>query len=465
VRRLLLGVLFLALGGAGWFASGIGQASFVLAVPTDQLSAPDPSSTDASSTTTTDPATDSSSTTTTEPVTTTTTTTDSTSTSTTTDPTSSTTTAPVDNPPSFTNVPADITVEANGPGGSAVNYTKPTAVDDQDGPRPVACSPDSGATFPLGPTTVTCTATDLGGNSAQATFTVTVHDTTPPSLVVPAPHSVYATSALGVTDSDPAVIAFVQAARATDIVDPNPLVRSDLHSVVPIGVTLITFFAHDFSGNGTSRAVLLTVLPQPPPGTPPLPPPVVVQPPGNVANLALTPLDGAIRLTWRTPPGVDHVIVTRSGESAPAEQVVYSGNAESYTDTNLENGLEYRYVVRSVDPEGNRSAGVAIVAVPRRNMLRSPKDGALLKKPPRLAWAREASADYYNLQLLRNGVRILASWPTTTNFVLKKTWQYQGRRYTLKAGRYEWFVWPGFGRRKDVNYGTLLGARSFRIRP
>lgn len=457
MRRLLLCALFLALGVAGWAASGpIDQVGFVLLADSTTT---DTTSTDTipTDTTTTIPeTTDTTSTTVTDTTSTDTTTTDTTS--------STTTTVPVDNPPSFTIVPPDVSVEANGPNGSTVNYTKPTAVDDQDGPRPVTCSPDAGSTFPLGQTTVTCSATDSAGHSAQATFMITVHDTTPPSLVVPAAHSVYATSPLGVSDSDPAVVGFVQAASATDIVDPHPVVGSDLHSFLPLGVTVIRFFANDFSGNGTSRDVLLTVLPQPPAGAPPLPAPTVV-PPLNVTNLSLTPLDGVLYLTWQTPVAVDHVVVTRSAAGDLTEQVVYSGKSDSYTDVNLQNGVEYRYVIRSVDAAGNRSAGVAIVGVPRRNMLRSPRDGAQLKAPPRLAWATEAAADYYNLQLLRNGVRIFVSWPTKPSFVLKRTWKYQGRKYTLTAGRYEWYVWPGFGPRKDVNYGTLLGVRSFRIRP
>jgi hypothetical protein len=38
----------------------------------------------------------------------------------------------------------------------------------------VVCSPASGSTFPIGTTTVTCTATDAGGNQASCSFTVTV---------------------------------------------------------------------------------------------------------------------------------------------------------------------------------------------------------------------------------------------------------------------------------------------------
>ena len=437
MRQLLFCVLFLALGATGWSASGsFDRAGYVWLDATDSTSTDTTTPTDTTSTdaTTTD--------------------------ATTTDVTTTTT---VDNPPSFANVPSGLTVEANGPSGSAVNYTPPTASDDTDGPRPVSCTPGPGSTFPLGSTSVTCTATDLAGHQAEASFTVAVHDTTAPTLVTPDPHSVYASSALGASDSDPGVVAFVQAASATDIVDPHPVVGSNIHSLLPVGTTVISFYARDFSGNGTTRNVPLTVLPPPEASAPPLPPVVVASLPPNVGVVGVAALDGTLVLTWQPPPGCDHVVVTRSNSDGSAEKVVYSGEGSRYEDQGLENGIEYRYVIRCVDASGNRSAGVAIVAVPHRNMLRSPKDGAALKKPPKLVWARDAEADYYNLQLLRNNVRIFAAWPTKTSFALKKGWKYQGRRYALRPGRYEWFVWPGFGPRRDVNYGTLLGARSFVI--
>ena len=344
-----------------------------------------------------------------------------------------------------------------------MNYTPPTASDDNDGPRPVTCSPGPGSIFPLGGTPVTCTATDLAGHEGQASFTVTVHDTTAPTLLTPGPHSVYASSALGASDSDPGVVAFVQAARATDIVDPHPVVGSDIHSLLPVGTTVIRFYARDFSGNGTTRDVPLTVLPPPEANAPPLPPVVVASLPSNVDNVGVAVLDGALALTWQPPPGCDHVVVSRSNSDGSGEKVVYSGKANRYEDQGLENGIEYRYVIRCVDASGGRSAGVAVVAVPHRNMLRSPKDGAALKKPPKLVWTRDAEADYYNLQLLRNNVRIFAAWPTKATFALKKGWKYRGRKYALRPGRYQWFVWPGVGPRKDANYGTLLGTRSFVI--
>jgi hypothetical protein len=83
--------------------------------------------------------------------------------------TSADTTAPV-----ISDVPADTTVPATSAQGASVTYTAPTAQDQVDGNVPVKCSPISGTIFPLGTTTVSCTATDNSGNTASASFTVTV---------------------------------------------------------------------------------------------------------------------------------------------------------------------------------------------------------------------------------------------------------------------------------------------------
>jgi hypothetical protein len=49
-----------------------------------------------------------------------------------------------------------------------------SAVDDVDGPVTATADPPSGSCFEKGATTVTVTASDSAGNTAQKTFTVTV---------------------------------------------------------------------------------------------------------------------------------------------------------------------------------------------------------------------------------------------------------------------------------------------------
>src|SRR5262249_4818993 len=62
------------------------------------------------------------------------------------------------------------------PSGAIVSYIV-SALDLIDGARPVSCLPASGSTFPIGATTVNCSASDTRGNTAAGSFVVgvTVH--------------------------------------------------------------------------------------------------------------------------------------------------------------------------------------------------------------------------------------------------------------------------------------------------
>jgi hypothetical protein len=79
-------------------------------------------------------------------------------------------------PPTIT-CPANATVVAAHPGDLTVmvNYVMPVATDNCSVPT-VVCNPPSGSAFPIGATTVTCTATDASNNTATCSFTVTVFD-------------------------------------------------------------------------------------------------------------------------------------------------------------------------------------------------------------------------------------------------------------------------------------------------
>jgi hypothetical protein len=184
--------------------------------------------------------------------------------------------------------------------------------------------------------------------------------------------------------------------------------------------------------------------------------------PPEVTNLRAVAGDRRVTVTYKLVAGIDHVTINRSTANGDP-QTVYEGNATAFTDRGLANGVEYRYVVRSEDGAGNSSPGVAIAATPRRNYLRAPKDGAKLKAPPKLTWATNGEASYYNVQLFRGEVKILSTWPIRSTFQLKRTWKYKGRKYKLAKGVYRWYVWPGFGPRSAVDYGELLGSKTFQI--
>jgi hypothetical protein len=365
--------------------------------------------------------------------------------------------------PTFSNVPSSRTVEANGPSGSVATYTTPTATDAAEGPKPVTCMPSSGSTFPLGATTVTCTASDSQGNTGQATFTISVVDTTKPSLTVPRDSTVYADTPQGISDQGYGVSQFLTGASARDTVDTHPIVRNDAPEFFTIGVHGVTFTAYDASGNSTSKVAVLEVLPMPPPGTPPLPIPAPRGAPPDVTNLKAEAGDGLVRLSWQLPAGVDHLVITRALSAGGASQVVYTGSGEVFTDRSAVNDLEYRYLVVSVDKEGESSPGVAAVALPKQTLLKTPKDGARLRKAPILRWVPNSEANYYNVQLFRGTKKILSIWPVKATLQLKKQWRYQKHTYKLSRGVYRWYVWPGFGARKAVDYGEMLGFSTFQI--
>ena len=73
--------------------------------------------------------------------------------------------------------PGDLTAVAATNSTAVVTYSA-SATDLVDGPVAVSCSPASGSIFPVGTTTVTCSATDAHGNTtpneAKPSFTVTV---------------------------------------------------------------------------------------------------------------------------------------------------------------------------------------------------------------------------------------------------------------------------------------------------
>ncbi len=137
----------------------------------------------------------------------------------------------------------DIIAEATSASGAVVNFTV-TAHDAVDGDVTVTCDPTSGSTFALGVTTVNCSASDTAGNTATASFKVTVVDTTPPVIAAYGDVTAEATSASG------AVVSYTSPATS-DAVDgagtANCLPASG--GTFALGNTTVTCNATDAAGN------------------------------------------------------------------------------------------------------------------------------------------------------------------------------------------------------------------------
>jgi len=176
--------------------------------------------------------------------------------------------------------------------------------------------------------------------------------------------------------------------------------------------------------------------------------------------------DHTVTLTWKpsTASDVKEYVVTRSGGInlvAVGGTVVYRGAKTTFTDRKLRNGIEYRYVVAAEDAAGNRSAGVAVVAVPTARLLARPLDGSRVKPPVTLVWVPVPGATYFNVQIYRGKDKILSVWPRKATFTVPKGWTYEGKSYRLRPGVYRWYVWPGVGKKAESNYGSLMGKSTF----
>ncbi len=163
-----------------------------------------------------------------------------------------------DTTPPVLNLPAAITTEATGPNGATVTFNV-SATDDVDGAVTPTCTSNSGDTFALGTTTVTCTATDQARNTASGSFTVTVVDTTAPTLTVPGNLTAEATSSSGAT------VTFT--ATATDAVSGaiTPSCDHISGSVFALGITTVHCSATDQANNTASGSFTVTVVDTTPP--------------------------------------------------------------------------------------------------------------------------------------------------------------------------------------------------------
>ena len=140
---------------------------------------------------------------------------------------------------------SDINVEANAVS-SSVDLPKATATDI----FPVTISSDAPATFPLGSTVVTWTATDANGNKSTTSQKVTVKDTTAPVLKLPANITLEANAVSSTFTLDPAT--------GSDIFPVT--ISSNAPDTYPLGTTNITWTVTDSSGNRTSGTQTITVV-------------------------------------------------------------------------------------------------------------------------------------------------------------------------------------------------------------
>ena len=154
-------------------------------------------------------------------------------------------------------VPDNISSSSISESGMVITYTNTTATDNVAVTTGPTCDPTSGSTFPIGTTTVTCTASDAAGNTTTETFTVTLAytplDSEAPTITVP--------STITLTTSNTAGTAATFSVSASDngAVTTGPTCGVASGSNFAIGDTTVTCTASDAEGNTATETFTVTV--------------------------------------------------------------------------------------------------------------------------------------------------------------------------------------------------------------
>lgn len=162
-------------------------------------------------------------------------------------------------PPPTITCPADVTLAAGADCTATFNQMA-TATSQCASPVTITSDPSLPATFDgPGEYTVTYTATDSMGQTSTCTTTVTVVDTTPPTITCPA------NITESCANSDGAVVEFT--ATASDNCDSSPTVTCTppSGSLFPVGTMPVTCTATDESGNSSACSFTVTTVMNNPP--------------------------------------------------------------------------------------------------------------------------------------------------------------------------------------------------------
>jgi hypothetical protein len=304
--------------------------------------------------------------------------------------------------------------------------------------------PDSGVAG------VTGTCTDQAGNSRSATFTFQ-YDASPPSATArpdrkPDRKGWYNRTVKVDFDGSDATSGVASCAPSVTYSGPDS------------GNTALSGTCTDRAANTSSAARFELRFDTRPP---------------VLARLKAKPRPKDVLLQWHASDDASSFsVIRRPGLDGAKWSTIYTGTKDSFVDARVVGDVRYRYTVAASDDAGNeavkgarvRAIGGSPAATKRtaaRPALIGPLNGARLAVPPLLTWTAVPKASYYNVQLFRNGKKVLTAWPTRESLRLGRTWRFAGHAERLSLGRYRWYVWPGFGKRTETRYGKLVGTRTF----
>ena len=124
---------------------------------------------------------------------------------------------------------------------------------------------------------------------------------------------------------------------------------------------------------------------------------------------------GVARIGWERAGDVVEVELLRSpGINGAKSTIVYRGNGAAFVDKTVKASIRYRYEISVADLAGNvttKAVMAEAAGATKNTSLLAPATGSVVKAPPLLRWKAVKGATFYNVQLYRNGRKLLSTWP------------------------------------------------------
>jgi hypothetical protein len=285
-------------------------------------------------------------------------------------------------------------------------------------------------------TSRTCTASNADGTVPAQTRTIKI-DQTPPTAVAGTParppdHGLFYTA--------PVAVAFA----GTDATSGIASCTTAAYSGPDAPAATVAGTCRDRAGNPSAPAPFTFAYDA---TAPALTDPTATVGADRRATVAWTPAPDAQTVTVTREPGAATLL-----DHAPA-------TTRTLTDDPLAPGTTNTYTITLADAAGNATTATVTASAPATKATAAAKPKTTTTTTaaarPTLRWRALPRAKYYNFQLFRDGRKVLSAWPTRARYTLHARWRYRGRPYQLTAGRYRWYVWPGYGARSRHRYGRL----------
>jgi HYR domain-containing protein len=350
-------------------------------------------------------------------------------------------------PPTLDPHPDQIAIQDYAQGAHVAFSPALTAQDAVDPAPAISCDHESGTAFPFGDTPVTCTATDEAGNTSEPlVFIVRVLDGPIPEAPVihlrPRTLANSASAHFEFSTSESVASIGCQLDEGPFVACANSQDYTDLVEGPHRFTVLVTNDIENVSQTSFDWTIDLTR-------------------PAPVTGLRARGAPSSVALRWVLPTDADfdRVRVKRRRVGAVTWRTVDELSTTSLTDKGLVNDVRYRYRVVSIDRAGNVSDREFTSARPSRVF--TPQYRATVQPPVFVDWTSVRRASYYNLQVWRNGRKILSVWPLRSRYRISSSWSFKGKRYSINDGVHVVYVWPGFGPKADAKYGGLVGSTVF----